>query len=230
LLKPAEPPLCVLARPRIKLFGRDRISARDLLGAYLAGRDSPEDSHLSTGRPPHISTCVWKTIGPLRIVGHVSLPAINHCRRFISTFGYIWIFLVNGARGTCRRRCEQGELVTADFEERSFSAGDQELGAVVWELGAGYLEQGPRGQAEMTAPQAHLPVMKNLELSDDEAKALVRVLGEAIDSDRYPLSPRVMMLKEILAKLRPEPARPAASPEPRVYAPPSRGRYRRRRG
>ena len=69
--------------------------------------------------------------------------------------------------------------------------------------------------------------MKNLELSDDEAQALVRVLGDAIDSDRFPLSPRVM-LKEILAKLRPEPARPAASPEPRVYEPSSRGRYRRR--
>jgi len=32
-----------------------------------------------------------------------------------------------------RRRCEQGELVTADFEEGSFAAEDQELGAVIWE-------------------------------------------------------------------------------------------------
>ena len=80
----------------------------------------------------------------------------------------------------------------------------------------------------MIAPQAHIPAMKNLELSDDEAQALVRVLGEVIDGDRYPLSPRVMMLKEILGKLRPEARRPAASPEPRVYAPPSKGRYRKR--
>jgi hypothetical protein len=69
-----EPAVGVIARPSIKLFGRDRISADDLLGAYLAGRDSPEYSHLSVGRPPHCID-VWKTIGPLRIVGHVSLLA-----------------------------------------------------------------------------------------------------------------------------------------------------------
>jgi hypothetical protein len=56
--------------------------------------------------------------------------------------------------------------------------------------------------------------MKNLELSDDEAQALVRVLGDAIDSDRYPLSPRTQVLRGILARLRPEPVRAAASPEP----------------
>ena len=74
----------------------------------------------------------------------------------------------------------------------------------------------------MIAPQAHIPAMKNLELTDDEAQALVRVLGDAIDSDRYPLSPRMQVLRGILARLRPEPARPA----PRR----SRGSMRRRRG
>jgi hypothetical protein len=64
-----------MRRPGFEFFGRDRISARDLLGGYLAGRDSPEDSHLSTGGPPHIYIRVWKTIGPWRIVGHVSLPS-----------------------------------------------------------------------------------------------------------------------------------------------------------
>jgi hypothetical protein len=68
-LKAEEPPLCVIARPAIKLFGRDRISARDLLGGYLAGRGSAEDSHLSAGRPPHCID-VWKTIRRLRIVEH----------------------------------------------------------------------------------------------------------------------------------------------------------------
>ena len=63
-----------------------------------------------------------------------------------------------------------------------------------------------------------LSTMKNVELSDDEAQ----VLSGAIDSDRYPLSPRVQVLRAILARLRPEPARPAASPEPTVYAPPSK--------
>ena len=73
----------------------------------------------------------------------------------------------------------------------------------------------------------HLSVMKNLELSDDEAHALVRVLREAIDGDRLPLSPRVRVLRAVLARLRPEPARPAASQEPGIYAPP---RAIRRRG
>jgi hypothetical protein len=43
----------------------------------------------------------------------------------------------------------------------------------------------------------------------------------------YPLSPRIVVLKEILGQLRPE---PELAPGPRrVYAPPSKGRYRRRR-
>ena len=67
-----------------------------------------------------------------------------------------------------------------------------------------------------------------VELTDEEATALVRLLREAIDSDRFPLSPRVQVLRAILARLRPEPARPAASPEQRAYAPPSRGRYAKR--
>jgi hypothetical protein len=68
----------------------------------------------------------------------------------------------------------------------------------------------------------------HLDLTDAEADALTRLLRDAIDGDHYPLSPRVQMLREILGKLRPEPARPAASPPPRIYAPPSRGRYRKR--
>jgi hypothetical protein len=71
--------------------------------------------------------------------------------------------------------------------------------------------------------------MTNLELSDDEAAILARELTDITWNDRYPLSPRIQTLKTILGKLRPEPARPAASPEPRVYAPPSRGRYGPRR-
>jgi len=76
-LKTDEPPLCVIARPGIKLFRRDRISASDLLGAYPAGRDSPKDSHLSASRPPHIYICVRKTIRRLRIVGHVQFHRIG---------------------------------------------------------------------------------------------------------------------------------------------------------
>ena len=36
---------------------------------------------------------------------------------------------------------------------------------------------------------------------------LARLLCDAIDGDRYPLSPRVQTLKAILAKIRPEPVR-----------------------
>jgi hypothetical protein len=70
----------------------------------------------------------------------------------------------------------------------------------------------------------------NLELTDEQAEALIRGLRKLIDDDRYPLSPRVAPLKEILAKLRPEPARPAAAPLPRIYAPPTKGRWHPRRG
>jgi hypothetical protein len=64
--------------------------------------------------------------------------------------------------------------------------------------------------------------MKNLELSDEEVEALVRLLRRAIDDDRYPLSPRVQV-----CKLRPEPARALLLPL-KTYEPPSRGWYRRR--
>ena len=68
--------------------------------------------------------------------------------------------------------------------------------------------------------------MKQLELTDAEAEALIQELSGTINY--APLAPRIQMLREILSKLRPELARPAASPEPRVYEPPSKGRYRRR--
>ena len=56
---------------------------------------------------------------------------------------------------------------------------------------------------------------------------LTRELHEIVEHDRYPFSPRIRTLKGILAKLRPEPAREPLPP-PKVYAPPSKGRYRRR--
>ena len=67
----------------------------------------------------------------------------------------------------------------------------------------------------------------NLDFTDEQTEALVRGLRKLIDDDRYPLSPRMAPLKEILAKLRPEPERPPLPPR-RHYEPPSRGRYWRR--
>jgi hypothetical protein len=66
-----------------------------------------------------------------------------------------------------------------------------------------------------------------LDLTDEETDALARLLSRTIDDDRYPLSPRVQTLRGILAQLRPEPVR-EPSPPPKVYAPPSKGRYRGR--
>jgi hypothetical protein len=57
------------------------------------------------------------------------------------------------------------------------------------------------------------------------ASADIRPLVKALEA---PLSPRIGALKEIRAKLRPEPAREPLPPR-RYYKPPSKGRYGRRR-
>jgi hypothetical protein len=69
--------------------------------------------------------------------------------------------------------------------------------------------------------------MKELQPTDTEADALTRELARIVDGNRYPLSPRIRTLRAILAKLRPEPTREPLPPL-KTYAPPSRGRYRRR--
>jgi hypothetical protein len=70
----------------------------------------------------------------------------------------------------------------------------------------------------------------NLELNDVQTEVLIRELHSIIQNDRYPLSPRIRVLNEILGMMRPEPARPAPLPPRRHYEPPSKGRYGRRRG
>jgi hypothetical protein len=67
-----------------------------------------------------------------------------------------------------------------------------------------------------------------LELTDDEAVALLREFDTIIGRDRFPLSPRVRTLKAILAKLRPEPAREPLPPR-KHYEPPRATAARRRR-
>jgi hypothetical protein len=68
-----------------------------------------------------------------------------------------------------------------------------------------------------------------LDLSDEETAALVRLLSDTIDGDRYPLSPRILTLKSILSKIKPQPV-PEPLPPPKVYAPPRATAARRRRG
>jgi hypothetical protein len=59
----------------------------------------------------------------------------------------------------------------------------------------------------------------HLDLSDDETGALIRELHDIVESDKFPFSPRIRTLREILGKLRPEPVRKPLPP-PKVYAPP----------
>jgi hypothetical protein len=70
--------------------------------------------------------------------------------------------------------------------------------------------------------------MTTLDLTDEETVALARLLHNAIDGDRYPLSSRVQLLRGILAKIRPEPAREPL-PLPKVYAPSRAAAGQRRR-
>jgi len=61
--------------------------------------------------------------------------------------------------------------------------------------------------------------MTHLDLTEEEAAALLKELDGLIDGDRYFLSPRIKTLKVIRAKLRPYPVREAQPPPPKPYAP-----------
>jgi hypothetical protein len=51
-----------------------------------------------------------------------------------------------------------------------------------------------------------------LDLFDEQAAALVKSLDKMIDEDRYPLSPRIQMLRQIRHLMRPEPPRQPLPP------------------
>ena len=69
--------------------------------------------------------------------------------------------------------------------------------------------------------------MTNLDLTDEQETALAALLTRMIEGDHYPLSPRIQTLKAILAKPLPESVHQPLPPL-RNYAPPSKGRYKRR--
>jgi hypothetical protein len=46
--------------------------------------------------------------------------------------------------------------------------------------------------------------MQHLDLTDEEAAALIKELADITGNDRYLFSPRIRALRAILAKLRPE--------------------------
>ena len=68
-----------------------------------------------------------------------------------------------------------------------------------------------------------------LDLTEQETAALLDELDRIIDNDRFPFSPHIRMLKEIRAKIRPEPAREPLPPL-KHYEPPRATAARRRRG
>jgi hypothetical protein len=84
----------------------------------------------------------------------------------------------------------------------------------------------------LSQPGDHTPypgVMQHLDLTDEEAAALIKELADITGNDRYPFSSRIQTLRAILAKLRPEPIREPLPP-PKVYAPPRATVAKRRRG
>jgi hypothetical protein len=71
-----------------------------------------------------------------------------------------------------------------------------------------------------------------LDLTDEEAAALLGLLNRVIADDRYPLSPRIGLLRAIRAKLPgapsdPPPARPPTQEERTPRRAPRAGRPRR---
>ena len=59
----------------------------------------------------------------------------------------------------------------------------------------------------------------HLDLTEEESSALLNLLRKTIDNDRYPLSPRIRLLRAIMAKFPmapppPPPARPLKRPRP----------------
>jgi hypothetical protein len=69
---------------------------------------------------------------------------------------------------------------------------------------------------------------ESLELTAEEKRALIAWLKRTIEGDRFPLAPRLNVLKAILEKLDP----PAPGPEPPPLRPglaPTHGQGRRRR-
>jgi hypothetical protein len=57
------------------------------------------------------------------------------------------------------------------------------------------------------------------DLTEEETAALIRLLRNTIDEDRYPSSPRIQLLMAILGKFRPEPAREPLPPLKRDQPP-----------
>ena len=74
-----------------------------------------------------------------------------------------------------------------------------------------------------------LPSVTRLDLDEDQRDVLIRTLRDRVAADRFPLSPRIQYLREILAKLEPPTAPVERFPAPKPPAEPSRALKRGRR-
>jgi hypothetical protein len=70
---------------------------------------------------------------------------------------------------------------------------------------------------------------EQLDLTDEEKRALIALLKRTLEYARFPLAPRLDPLKAILAKLDPQPPQPEPLPPLPAGAGPSRGQGGRRR-
>ena len=75
---------------------------------------------------------------------------------------------------------------------------------------------------------SHIGVMQHLDLTDEEAAALIKEIADITGNDRDPFSARIKILRAILSKLRSEPVREPLHPPP-LYTPPRATASRRRR-
>jgi hypothetical protein len=66
-----------------------------------------------------------------------------------------------------------------------------------------------------------MPEPNKYELTDEEILALLNLLVDTIETDRYPLSPRIRLLREILGKFgEMGPVPPELAQKLRRYTPP----------
>jgi hypothetical protein len=70
----------------------------------------------------------------------------------------------------------------------------------------------------------------SLDLTEEDTSALLAELDRIIENDRYPFSPRIRTLKEIRAKIRPEPPREPLPPVKHYERPRATAARRRRAG
>src|SRR5262249_18281904 len=101
-------------------------------------------------------------------------------------------------------------------------------------LGGKRLSQGQRLRLAFTPAPGHIQPMPLPDLAPEEYAEVVRLVHNAIDGDRFPLSARVRKLRAILDKLGPPAPKPIPFPAPKPTGTPSlvyaklRGGRRRR--